>query len=360
MLKIKNLSVNLHSFELKDINLEINKGEYFVILGESGAGKTILLECIAGLHNYQGKIFINEDKDSNGSGVNRDVDLSEIPVEKRNFGLVYQDYALFPNLTVKENIAFGLKFRTKNKEDREDVKNRVQKIATSLKIFNILDRKIENLSGGEKQRVALARTLIINPELVLLDEPLSALDPEIMEEIMEEIIKKNIKGKITTIHVTHNFDEALALADRIAIMHKGKILQVGMPDEIFRKPQLEFVARFVGIENLFSGICEDGKIKIGEGIEIFAVTERKGKVNVSINAENIIVSKEYHDSSARNKFYGTIERVQDNRGKVIMLSVDVKGVKFKVVITRNSYEEMDLNVNKCVWIYFKANVVNVF
>ncbi|MFN3527579.1 MAG: ATP-binding cassette domain-containing protein [Candidatus Altarchaeaceae archaeon] len=343
-IKIQNLSLNLKNFELKNINLEINKGEYFVILGETGAGKTILLECIAGLRDYHGKIFIN------------DTDISNIPIEKRKIGLVYQDYALFPNLNVYHNIAFGLKIR---KFDKASIDKKVIEISKFLGIENLLERKIENLSGGEKQRVALARTLVVEPEILLLDEPLSALDPNTQDKIKNFLKKIHKEKNLTIIHVTHNFEEAISLADRIGIMYNGEILQIGKPEEIFRKPANEVVAKFCMVENIFEGVCENGKIKINDEIEIFALTEKKGNVKFSINANEITISNEEYKTSARNKFYGKIIDVKDN-GKIIILSVNVKNVIFKVAITRNSYEEMNLNVNKNVWIYFKASAVNVF
>ncbi|MDI6730211.1 MAG: tungstate ABC transporter ATP-binding protein WtpC [Candidatus Altarchaeum sp.] len=346
MLKIQNLSFKIGNFELKNINLEINDGEYFVILGETGAGKTVLLECIAGLHKYSGKIFIDR------------TDVSNVPIEKRNIGLVYQDYVLFPNLNVRDNIKFGLKIR---KFSEEMINEYVGEISKILKISLMLNRNVENLSGGEKQRISLARALVINPKILLLDEPLAALDPNTQNEIKTFLKKIHKERNLTTTHITHNFEEAISLADRIAIMHKGEILQVGNAEEIFKNPKNDFVAKFIGVENLFEGISRvENRIAIinVNGIKIYITNLIEGKVHLIIHPENIMISNEKILSSARNSFKGKISQIS-NKERVIKLVVDV-GIPLVVFITKQSFEELNLNINGEIYVYFKASGVYVF
>ncbi len=209
MLKLKNISKSWKNFSLKNINLEVYENEYFVILGHSGAGKTLLLEIIAGIHKPDiGKIFL------------RDKDITHLPPERRNIGYIPQNYSLFPHLTVYDNIAYGLKAR--GIKDDEDI----FKLAELLGIRNILKRKPKTLSGGEQQRVAIARALAIKPEILLLDEPFSNLDYLLREKLIEEIKRWREEIGFTAIHVTHDLNEAFKLADRICVMVDGKIVAV--------------------------------------------------------------------------------------------------------------------------------------
>ncbi|MEY8416915.1 ATP-binding cassette domain-containing protein [Tissierella praeacuta] len=218
MLEIKDIKLKLGRFALNNIDLKINIGEYFVILGPSGAGKTVLLETIAGLYTPdKGYILYNKD------------DMVLLPPEKRDIGFVYQDYELFPHMTVEDNIIFGLKIR---KIDKSIIAEKLYKLVSMLKIEHLLKRYPSKLSGGEKQRVALARAIIISPKILLLDEPLSALDIMIKPTLQQEI--KNIHKEFvpTIIHVTHDIDEAIFLADRIGIMNDGNLLKVFEREEI--------------------------------------------------------------------------------------------------------------------------------
>jgi len=232
-LKIENLSYKLENFKLDNINFSVNQGEYFVLLGKSGSGKTLLLESIAGFHKVDGKIIFG------------DTDISKLPPELRDIGFVYQDFALFPNLNVKENIMFSKKYKKKIKN-----KNSFEDLVNFLDLNHLLDRKIDNLSGGEKQRVAIARALFSEPKLLLLDEPLSAIDPTFRNHIMKFLKDIHRKYNLTTIHVTHNFREASYLADKIAIIMNGKINQVGKATEVLNNPANIEVAKFLGFKNI--------------------------------------------------------------------------------------------------------------
>jgi molybdopterin-binding protein len=355
--EVRDLEVDLEEFRLCDINLDIADGEYFVVLGPTGAGKTVLLETIAGLHRPpRGRILLAGQ------------DITHAPPERRGIGFVYQDYALFPHLSVAGNIAFGLKLR---KMGRGDIEERAAAIGRLLGIEHLLHRRPKTLSGGEAQRVALARALVVEPRLLLLDEPLSALDPETREALQRELGRIHQELGTTTVHVTHDFEEAVALGDRIAVLREdrvgdvkreGRIVQVGTPEEIFRRPANEFVARFVGVRNVFRGearTAEDGyKLVIVNGVEIAAVTELEGSVHASVRPEDIVLSRQPLLSSARNAFGGHIIDISD-RGTIVYITVRVPP-DFICMITRRSLEEMALREGMEVHVAFKASAVHVF
>jgi molybdate/tungstate transport system ATP-binding protein len=243
-LSIKHLSNQIENFSLKDINLEIDKGEYFVLLGQSGSGKTRLLEAIAGLDYSSGSIRYKEDE------------ISTKNPEDRDIGFVYQDFALFPNLNVEENIVFSGRYR-----EIEDAQEHFKDIVDFLELKDLLDRSIKDLSGGEKQRVALARALYSKPKILLLDEPLSAIDPTFRNAIMKKLKELHRRYDLTTIHVTHNFREASYLADKIAIIMDGKIEQIGSPDEVLNHPKSIEIAKFLGFKNIFPTTLINGESK---------------------------------------------------------------------------------------------------
>ena len=329
MIKIENLSKDWKEFKINDISLEINENDYFIFLGPSGSGKTMLLELIAGMwYPDSGKIFMG----------NREV--TKLPPEKRGVGFVYQNYMLFPHKTVFENIAFGLNIR---KVGKKEIQTQVDEIMNLFGISHLANRLPRTLSGGEQQRTALARALIIRPHVLLMDEPLSALDRITREDLIQEFKKIHKEFNITIIHVTHNFDEALQLADRIAIIKKGTVSQVGTTDEVFRHPKDEFVADFVGSENILKGIATDGKdslTKVDTGNIIIESTDSKvGKVHATIRPEDITLSTHVITTSARNVFKGKIREITEN-GALIKLTVDV-GEPLVVFLTHKSF--LDLN-----------------
>lgn len=242
MLKIEHLHKKLGNFELKDINLQIAQGEYFIILGPTGTGKSIVLETLAGLYKpNEGSIYFNE------------VDLCKEYPENRQIGFVYQDYVLFPHLSVKDNIIFGLK---QKKLPKNEIIQKLNEVVSMFKIAHLINRRPLTLSGGEQQRVAIARALITSPKILLMDEPLSSLDPQTKEEFIYMLKNIHQSRKNTVIHVTHDFNEAIYLADRIAVMNEGTIVQVGTPQEIFKKPNSTFVAKFIGMKSIFNNTME--------------------------------------------------------------------------------------------------------
>jgi molybdate transport system ATP-binding protein/molybdate/tungstate transport system ATP-binding protein len=373
-LELRDLWVDLREFHLREIHLDVAAGEYFVVLGPTGAGKTVLLETVAGHFPAQrGQILIDGE------------DITEIAPEHRDVGFVYQDYALFPHLSVAENIAFGLRLdrgaskglhnlrHLLNRKPRSTqsaevpgnahVRRRVEEISQLLSIDHLHHRNPTTLSGGEQQRVALARALVVEPRLLLLDEPLSALDPQTRESLQRELSRVHRELGTTTLHVTHDFEEAVALGDRIAVVHEGRIVQVGRPEDIFRRPVSEFVASFVGVRNLFAGTVmdaeEDGYRAFRHNhLEFVVVTERAGPMHASVRPEDIILSRQPLPSSIRNGFEGRVVEVAD-RGTLIYVTVSVPP-DFTCVVTRRSLDEIGVRPGMTVYIAFKASAVHVF
>lgn len=348
MIEISDISKSLGNFELECINLRIEKGEYFCILGPTGSGKTILLETIAGINEPDiGSILIDN------------YDVSSLLPKDRNISMVYQDFMLFPNMDIRANIGFGLGYNG-SKLARSELNKKVEETAGMLGIAHLLDRHPSTLSGGEKQRAAIARAMIAEPNLLLLDEPLSALDAGTKDRLRQELRRIHQLKGTTTIHVTHSFEEAFNLADRIAIMHEGKIHQVGTPDEVFRKPNSTFVADFVGVENLFHGkaVMKDdlSEIKVN-GLIITSTSPGDGDVVVSIRPEDILISKVPIDSSARNSFSGVVSEVIRMKSTIKLL-IDT-GLLFRVVLTKRAYDDMELSQGSKVHLTFKASATHI-
>jgi len=291
MIEIKNLNGALGEFQLHDVNLSVRKGEYLAILGPTGAGKTVLVEYVAGIFKPdKGSIMVDGE------------DITSLYPEERNIGYVPQDYALFPNLTVEKNIAYGLEAR---RMPSEQVNAVVSEMISQLKIEYIRHRMPLNLSGGEKQRVALGRALATKPRLLLLDEPLSALDENLRTEMARELrrLQRDVNG--TFIHVCHNFEEASDVADMIAIMNEGSIVQTGTLKQVMDAPKNEFLARFVKSQNIFSGIANGSGLKIGE-TALVKKNICEGDVIVAIRPESIKISGE-NNQKGENLFSGTVE-----------------------------------------------------
>jgi putative spermidine/putrescine transport system ATP-binding protein len=281
-----------------DFNLSVEKGEFVSLLGPSGCGKTTTLRMIAGFETpTEGKILIDG------------VDVTYLPPNKRNVGMVFQSYALFPNMTVFENIAFGLRVK---KKSESEIKKRVLEMLNLIHMQEFAMRYPHQLSGGQQQRVALARALAIYPEVLLLDEPLSALDAKIRVELRSEIRAIQQKLNITTIYVTHDQEEALTMSDRVVVMNKGMIEQVGTPQEIYNSPKTHFVASFVGTLNFINtqivdrqkGVLEvfGQKFDIGYPLSEFA----RNKVTVAIRPERL---KIVPDETITDSFEGVVSKI---------------------------------------------------
>jgi len=347
MLDVKTISIRLGKFELHDISFEVERGSYFVLLGESGAGKSVLLEMISGLQRPQ-----------SGSVCMNGRDITHEKIQKRGMGIVYQDQALFPHLTVRQNIAYPLECR---KLRSVEIQQRVETLAESLDISDLLSRYTTTLSSGEAQKVAMARSLATDPDILLLDEPLAAIDAQAKPELRALLRRINQSGQ-TIVHVTHDYEEAIALADRIAVIENNTITQSGTPDDIFHHPQSKFVAHFVGIKNFYKGRVDqtDPAAPVFEmqGQRFYIAQGAKaGDAVLILRSEEITVLPTKTDSSARNVFEGKIVDIEPGRGG-IELAVDI-GVRVYSMITRASLEQFAFKAGDRVWISFKATATQI-
>lgn len=280
------------------LSLAIKNGEFFTLLGPSGCGKTTLLRMIAGFNSIEGGEIKFDDKV-----------INQVPAHKRNIGMVFQNYAIFPHLTVRQNVEYGLKLRKVNKIE---MKQKVDEILKIVRIEGYQDRLPQNLSGGQQQRVALARAIVIHPSLLLMDEPLSNLDAKLRIEMRSAIRDIQNEVGITTIYVTHDQEEALAISDRIAVMKEGMIQQVGKPHSIYTRPANVFVSTFIGHSNLFEGVLtttEKGPfITFKNGYKIhmdnlLEPTRDKAKVIVAIRPEEFSISETGMKATIKNKVF---------------------------------------------------------
>jgi spermidine/putrescine transport system ATP-binding protein len=283
------------------INLSMPPGEFFSLLGPSGCGKTTTLRLIAGFERPdEGQILLDG------------VDMAQTPPHKRNVNTVFQNYALFPHLTVAENVGFGLRYKDVSKQEAR------QKIGQALDLVRLSGferRRPSQLSGGQQQRVALARALILNPAVLLLDEPLGALDAKLRKALQIELKALQEEIGITFIYVTHDQEEALTMSDRLAVMSNGRVEQVGSPSEVYEEPTTAYVADFLGVSNLMDGRAEGGgmdglaRIQLGE-FELVAGqgdTDARGEVKVTIRPERIRIQP--HGTVGQNHLPGMVERV---------------------------------------------------
>ena len=271
---------------IPDLTLDISKGELFTLLGPSGCGKTTLLRMIAGFNSIEGGDFYFDDRR-----------INDLDPGKRNIGMVFQNYAIFPHLTVRKNVAFGLKNR---KIAPDKIRQDTDAFLKLVKIQDYADRMPDKLSGGQQQRVALARALVVRPDVLLMDEPLSNLDAKLRVEMRAVIKEIQRDVGITTVYVTHDQEEAMAISDRIAVMNEGHIQHIGTPKDIYQRPANLFVATFIGKSNLLKGqlVKEGGQyiVRLENGFEMPLDTIQAGspggEVVVSVRPEEFLLSKE--------------------------------------------------------------------
>jgi len=346
MLRLININRRLGDFALTDINLEVSDGQYYVLLGRSGSGKTQLLELIAGLeHPDSGQIILDNE------------DISRLRIQNRKVGIVFQDYAVFPHMTVFGNIAYPLRVR---KEDKKVIAEKVEKAAIAMNIKHILERNTVKLSGGELQRVALARTLITSPRLLLLDEPLSSLDTSLKDDLKRLLRNLNKAGQ-TIIHVTHDYGDAISLAKRVGVIHNGKIIQEGSLNEVFNNPSNRFVARYAGIRNFFKvGISGQNGLLTGvteNNIRFKLNSVAPGSKNLLlIKNDSIMISNELPSDIELNIFKGKVtEIIPSEFGMEVTIEA---GELFYVNARFSELGEMNLSEGKEVWISFSPkNIV---
>lgn len=347
MLELRDITCSFPGFRLSEISFSVADGEYFILLGESGAGKSLLLEAIAGLNPIKsGNLYLDGK------------DITNEKIQQRSIGLVFQDQAVFPHLSVKENIAYPLKGKHLLKTEKNKI---IDDITEILQISKLLNRRPSTLSGGELQRVALARALVQKPKVLLLDEPLSATDSKLRSELRALLRQINRMGQ-TIIHVTHDFDEAVSLADHVAIMNQGSIVQSGTPQEVFGNPVNGFVAHFAGIRNFFKVSVENsngsGIARPAKDVEIFiGESPQTGSGYILIRSEDILLSLTPFESSALNNFRGIVSDLYPSRlGMEIVIDI---GINLFAQISSESAKKLKLSPGKEIWVHFKASSVKL-
>ena len=300
--QLEGLTKRYGGFEaVRGIDLDIPPGEFFCLLGPSGCGKTTTLRMIAGFERPSSGRILLDGRDVSGT-----------PPNRRNVNTVFQSYALFSHLTVAENVAFGLRF---TRTSREETRNRVSQALSLVQMEAFRGRKPHQLSGGQQQRVALARALILNPSVLLLDEPLGALDAKLRKTLQVELKALQEQVGVTFVYVTHDQEEALTMADRLAVMSEGRVEQVGTPREVYEEPASAYVADFLGVSNLLDaeavGETPDGRCRLKAGdLELLAScghTSARGPVKVVVRPERVRV--EVPGKSGENRMPGRIERI---------------------------------------------------
>jgi len=271
---------------LDNFNLEVGVGELVALLGPSGCGKTTALRVVAGLeHQDSGTVLVANEN------------ISDVPAHKRNMGMVFQAYSLFPNLTVEENVAFGLQMRKVSKHVRL---KKAHELLDLVGLDSQSKRFTHQLSGGQQQRVALARALAFEPEILLLDEPLSALDAQVRVNLREEIRRLQLSLGTTTLFVTHDQEEAMALSDRVGVMNNGVLEQIDTPDTLYNKPATSFVANFVGTMNRIPAQLSDGHVQLfGKKIPVLKNSNESGKVIALVRPESISIKSTESDANAK-------------------------------------------------------------
>ncbi len=346
-LDLKNVSKSFAgTLAVKDFNLEIEKGTLVAFLGPSGCGKTTTLRMIAGFEQLDSGTILLDNSD-----------ISSVPPNRRDIGMVFQSYALFPNLTVRENIAFGLEMK---KTPKKDAEKRVNQVLDMVRLQETAKRFPHQLSGGQQQRIALARALAVQPRVLLLDEPLSALDAEVRVVLRGEIRRIQSELAITTVYVTHDQEEALSISDKVVVMNKGIIEQVGAPEEIYRAPQTRFVATFIGTANQFHGKV-DGKESVDCGIVRLQTETLKEftdgqSVVVLVRPENIQVQMEQTGEGRWNAIPGVVETITFH-GAVTRLGVNAGGQRVVADITVSNTKPVALNQK--IWLQFTPDMCQV-
>ena len=334
---------------LKNLNLEINQGEFHVLLGPSGGGKTTTLSVIAGL----------TEQDSGSVSIGG-LDVSKLSPGERKIGFVFQDHALFPHLTVFDNVAYGLRVR---RIKGHEITRKVEYYLSKVSIVKEKYKFPHQLSGGQKQRAALARALVIEPEILLMDEPMSSLDAMTKESVRDELKSIQQEIGVTTVYVTHDQNEAVLLGDRVSVLNHGKIEQIESPDELFYHPKTEFVARFVGAKNILKarvieinqheavvqvnneGLSQSVKIRVKK----YPIFEKGKEINLCIHPEKITLKRENEATGTNlNRIRGKLIN-KTNNGNGLKATIDIGGMELHAAIPKDLF---DFNTYENVWVCF--------
>jgi molybdopterin-binding protein len=351
VIRLEGVTLAAGAFRLEEISLEVPAGGYALVIGPTGSGKTSLLEAIAGhLPALAGRILLD----------GRDV--TAVPPEARGIGFVHQAYHLFPHLSVRENIGYGLKGAVAAGE-------RVEELAAMLGITPLLGRSTRGLSGGEQQRVALARALAPRPTVLLLDEPFAAVDPALRRVLRRELQEIREREGVTTLHVTHDVDDALRLGDLVAVLGNGRIAQAGPPEEVFRYPGSAFVADFLGAGTVLKGALTrtgDRAETAGRfpalfeagGLQLEVIADREGAAHAVIRPEDVLVSRQPFPDYPRNRFAATVRRIE-RLGPVTNIRLEAAGQALVASVTTATADDLALAPGDAVVIAIKATAVHL-
>ncbi|HLB55630.1 MAG TPA: ABC transporter ATP-binding protein [Gemmatimonadales bacterium] len=360
MIRLEGVGVRVGRFTLEEVSLEVPAGGYGLVIGPTGSGKTTLLEAIAGHTPLRtGRILL------------RSQDVSRAVPERRRVGFVYQHYHLFPHLTVAENIGYGLRGGPAGQRlggrDREE---RVRELAEMLGLVPLLDRGVQGLSGGEQQRIALARALAPRPSILLLDEPFAAVDPATRRGLRRELRMLHEREGITTLQVTHDFEDAMRLGDMVAVLAGGRIVQAGTPDSVFRFPNSAFVAEFIGTGTVLRGKVERlsepdpatgrfaGRFTSG-ALALEVVAEREGEAYAVLRPADLTLSRTSVEGPApRNRFVGRVTRIERETA-VAQVHLEVQGIGLVAAVMAATAEELGLGPGEAVHVGVKATAVHL-
>ena len=345
MIRTEALNIHLLDFSLRNVNLSVNENEFFVLMGPTGAGKTVLLEAIAGLIKVDGgKIFIGE------------TEVTGLPSEKRGVSIVYQDHALFPHLDVMENITYGLRYHG---IEAGEGRARLKGLMDLLGIAHLLTRLPIHLSGGEKQRVTLARALIVRPHVLLLDEPLSAIDPGFREEIRTAIKTLHQTTQTTFLMVTHDFGEALSLADRGAIILQGELAQTGAIQDLFHRPASMAVAEFVGMKNIFEARFENSIAHVRNlRIQLNAPVDPRHRY-LAIRPEDITMRRNSSPQEQSNRFHAVVTAVA-GQGFAYEVQLKCGELTVKTMVSKRAIVDLELREGANVVVLVDAAAIHTF
>ena len=354
MIRLEGIEVRVGAFTLRDVSLTVPAGGYGLIIGPTGSGKTTLLEAVAGHEPLRrGKIML------------RDEEVTTLPPEARRVGFVYQHYHLFPHLSVRDNIGYGLRDGPGAERDA-----RVNALASTLGLVPLLDRSVHGLSGGEQQRTALARALAPRPTILLLDEPFAAVDPATRRVLRRELRALHEREGITTLQVTHDFEDAMRLGDVVAVLSDGKVAQSGTPESVFRYPNSTFVAEFIGTGTILHGTVEatgprpaDGarfaaRFRSG-GLVLEVAAEREGDSYAVLRPADLLLSHSSTDATTpRNRFPATVTGVEPGSA-VTQIHLDASGTSLLAAVMSSTAEELGLVPGVRVTVAIKATAVHL-
>jgi putrescine transport system ATP-binding protein len=351
MLEIRQVSKQFGGLDaVKEVNLSINKGEIFALLGGSGCGKTTLLRMLAGFETPSaGAIFIDGE------------DISQVPPHRRPVNMMFQSYALFPHMTVAQNVAFGLKQEKKHRLSKPEIATKVSELLSLVRMQDFAERKPDQLSGGQRQRVALARSLAKKPKVLLLDEPMGALDKKLRSEMQLEVVDIIEAVGVTCVMVTHDQEEAMTMANRISVMHEGEIMQVGTPSEIYEFPNSRHTAEFIGSVNIFDAevthlethysslTCSDFTVPIQ--VEAGINAPIGAKLAVAVRPEKITMSRQQPEALS-NWLTGVVEDIAYLGGHSVYYVKLANGKRVMSVGTNNDRHEQKVTWQDQVYLHW--------